>query len=385
MKSNPFAHPTTGGSDNDTNTDPADRPACRRRSRKAGEVPRSVPQTSIPTVDSMKIPKNRPPGPKLRLLAGWLGLVGATGLTAAPFLYAPGDLLLTLRQPGNAADLVVNLGSAATYSSLPPGAKQTVTRLDPALLKATFPSLNGLSWSVLAANRPPVVPEFPLQTLWVAGVRGNPDAASAPWLRKGQFVQGNTGGQIDAIGRNAAAFSSAQPAGPANTASAVAIPVGSPFTIGSALGDPPNLVGTFQGRVETVTSDDFDTGASNRSRSDLYELVPGTRAEGTLDAPARLLGVFELSPEGILEFSVPGGQPPVPVISGITRKDGVSVVSFRSIAGVSYRLRSTDGLDLARPVSTWASGAPVIGDGSELSLKDSSATPARFYAVEASR
>lgn len=161
--------------------------------------------------------------------------------------------------------------------------------------------------------------------------------------------------------------------------------MGHPFNIGSALGEPPNLVGTFQGRVETTTADDFDTEASNRSRSDLYELLPGTRAEGTLDAPARLLGVFELSPDGILEFSVPGGQPPVPVISRITHRNGVSSVTFRSAPGFTYRLRSTDEAGVSRPVSAWTAGNPSAGDGSELTLQDTPATPVRFYAVEASR
>jgi hypothetical protein len=311
-------------------------------------------------------------------------LAGVPGLSGAPFVYAPGDLLLTLRQPGNATDLVVNLGPASAFSAVPAGKVEVITRLAPTLLNATFPSLNGLAWSVLAANRPPVVPEFPLQTLWVGGVRLDPGSASSPWLRKGQFVQGNTGAQIDAIGKNAAAFSSAQPAGPANTASAVAIPVGNAFAVGPVLGDPPTLVGTFQGRVETVTADDFDTDPGNVSRSDLYELIPGTRAEGTLDAPGRLVGVFELKGDGTLTFST-GDQTPVPLISGVNHSQGVSTVTFRSSAGVTYRLRSTDESGLSRPVSTWAIGASVTGDGSYRSLQDSSASSTRFYAVEALR
>lgn len=332
----------------------------------------------------MKILKNPPPGRAACLLAVAATLLVVPGLSAASFLYAPGDLLLTLRQPGNAADLVVNLGPASVYSTLPAGKSQVVAQVDPTLLSATFPSLNGLAWSVLAANRPPVVPEFPLQTLWVGGVRLDPGAHSSPWLRKGQFVQGNAGAQIDAIGKNAAAFSSGQPAGPANTASAVAIPVGNAFAVGPVLGDPPTLVGSFQGRVETVTPDDFDTDPANVSRSDLYELIPGTRAEGTLDAPGRLVGVFALKSDGTLTFST-GDQPPVPVVAGINHSQGVATVTFRSWTGVTYRLRSTDESGVANPVSTWAIGASVNGDGSYLSLQDSPATPVRFYAVEALR
>ena len=384
MISNPFAYPTTGGFDTQPASD--NRHSSRRRGGTTWEVPGPENKPSIVTVDPMKILKNPPPGPQACLLAVALGLAGVPGLSGAPFLYAPGDLLLTLRQPGNASDLVVNIGSASTYSTLPGGKTQVVAQLNTTLLKATFPNLNGLAWSVLAANRPPVVPEFPLQTLWVAGIRPEPGIPSSPWLRKGQFVQGNAGAQIDAIGKNAAAFSSAQPAGPANTASAVAIPVGHAFAVGPTLGDPPNLVGTFQGRVESVTPDDFDTDLANVSRSDLYELVPGTRAEGTLDAPGRLLGVFELKADGTLTFSTPSQQPPVPVISKISYQEGGVAVTFRSTSGVTYRLRSTDESGLSRPVSTWTAGVSVVGDGSDLfTLQDSSTTPVRFFAVEAVR
>ncbi len=332
----------------------------------------------------MKIPHTR----HLRSLAGLAAaaaLLGAGGVSAAPFLYTPGDLVLTLRQAGNASDLVVNLGPASTFSTLPAGTELTVTRLDPQVLTATFPSLNGLAWSVLAANRPPVVPEYPLQTLWVAAPRRDPGTPASAWLRKGQFVQGNSGSQIDALGRNAASFSSAQPAGPANTANAVAIPVGNAFSPGPVLGDPPNLVGTFQGRVENLTADDFDAAPENLSRSDLFELLPGTRAESTLDTPGRLLGHFDLKPDGTLTFSNAATTPPAPVLHGIAYAAGTATVSFNTVNGVLYRLRSTDAAGLGTPVSTWTTGASVTGNGTPATLQDSSTSSARFYAVEATR
>ncbi len=330
----------------------------------------------------MKIQYHRHPG-LVAGLAAATAILGAAGVQAAPFLYTPGDLILTFRQAGNASDLVVNVGRAATYSTLPAGSSITVTNLDPELLTSTFSSLNGLSWSVLAANRPPVVPEFPLQTLWAASPRADQQTVGPAWLRKGQFVQGNTGGQIDAIGKNAASFSSGQPAGPDNTATAVAIPVGNAFSPGPSLGDPPTLVGTFQGRVEAVTADDFDSDEGNVSRADLYELVPGTRAEGTLDAPGRLLGYFELKTDGTLTFSNGVVPPQAPVITAITRDGDLTVVSFPTVNGVTYRLRHTDAAGLGTPVSTWTSGPTVNGTGSPATLQDSSTSAVRFYAIEA--
>lgn len=333
----------------------------------------------------MKTHRTRHPG-ALAGLAAAAAILGSGGATSAPFLYTPGDLILTLRQAGNASDLVVNLGGAAAYSALPAGSTFTVTNLVPAVLAATFPSPNGLAWSVLAANRPPLVEAFPIQTLWVAAPRRDPETPAPPWIRKGQFVQGNTGAQIDALGRNAASFSSSQPSGPANTARAVAIPLGNAFAPEPVLGEPPTLVGTFQGRVEALTPDDFDVAPENVSRADLFELLPGTRAEGTLDTPGRLLGHFDLRPDGTLTFSNASSLPPAPVIAGISFAAGTATVSFATVSGATYRLRSTDASGLGTPVSSWTAGtSTVAGTGGTATLQDSPTSSARFYAVEATR
>lgn len=383
MAATPF--PTRQREDHTHNVPVTDhRPSGRRRGDPSRAVSRDVGNLHIHPVERMSFPFHRHAGPRAGL-AALAVLLGAGGALAAPFLYTPGDLLLTFRQPGNAEDLVVNLGPASTYSTLAAGQSVVVTRLPEGLLAATFPSLNGLSWSVLGANRPPTVPEFPLQTLWVAAGRIDAATPAPAWLRKGQFVQGNTGSQIDAIGRNAASFSSATPAGARNTATAVAIPVGNAFAPAPVLGEPPTLVGTFQGRVERATADDFDTDPANVSRADLFELLPGSRAEGTLDAPGRRLGYFELKPDGTVTFST--GEAPLtpPTISGIAFVDGSARVTFASVAGVHYRLRSTDAAGLSSPVSTWTSGTPVTADGATTTLQDPASGSARFYAVEASR
>lgn len=331
-------------------------------------------------VDMKKNLNSRPPrwlSPSL----GSLTLLAVAG-QAAPFLYAPGDLILTFRQSGNASDYVVNVGKAADFSKLPPGTALDISNLSTVQLAAAFPSLNGLSWSIAAANRPPLVAAFPLQTLWVTAPRLDPSTAGVPWLRKGQFVQGTAASQIDALGNAAAASSSSQPAGPNNTATGVLIPSASDFASGAILGESGNYVGTFQGSVETVTDDTFDADLANVSRADLYELVPGTLAEGTLNQPGRLLGTFELKPNGTLEFRNSAPLPPAPRILGITRQGDQTSLSVQSVAGVSYRLRFTDASGLASAVSTWSVGNPVPGTGGELSLTDTASGAVRFYTVE---
>lgn len=316
------------------------------------------------------------------VLTAALVALGATAAQAAPFLYNPGELILTLRQSGNASDLVVNLGTAASFSTLAPGTTLPISNLTTDLLNATFPSLNNLSIVVSGANRPPLVEAFPIQTLWVTAPRLAPDEPAAIWLRKGQSVQGNAGSQIDAIGKTAASYSSLTPAGPANTATAVAIPLTSPFTLGPVLGASSDFVGNFQGSVAQLTPEDFDSDPANVVRTDLIELLPGSTAAGTINKPGRLLGTFEFKPDGTLTFTAGAPSIPQPQISGITREGNASRITFATVTGATYRLRSTGASGLTSPVATWDTGPTVAGTGSPATLQDSNASDVRFYAVE---
>jgi hypothetical protein len=172
----------------------------------------------------------------LRDLRGLAAVIGGFalftgGLRAAPFLYSPGDLVLAFRQTGNAADYVVNIGKATDYNNLAPGTTVPIANLAQSQLNSAFPSLNGLSWWVAGANRPPVIADYPLQTIWVTAPRLDPAVPSPAWLRKGPFVQGTAASQIDSVGVNASASSSSQAAGPDNTATGVVIPVNTDFAL----------------------------------------------------------------------------------------------------------------------------------------------------------
>lgn len=318
----------------------------------------------------------------LAAVAGGLALF-AGAAHAAPFLYSPGDLVLALRQSGNAFDYVVNLGKATNFNALPAGTSLALTNFRSDLFKIAFPSENGVKWSVAGANRPPVDPNYPLQTIWVTAPRLDPAVRSPAWLRKGQFVQGAAASQIDAVGANGAAASSSQPSGPDNTVTGVVIPLDTSFAISPLIGDAGDYVGTFQGNVESTTAEDFDGDAGNVSRSDLYELLPGTTAAGTANTPARYLGYFELRPDGTLTFSTSAPPPPKPNITKIARDGNVTTVSFTTVNGASYQLRATDATGLTTPVSTWTAGATIAGNGSERSLQDTSTSPIRFFTIEA--
>lgn len=315
------------------------------------------------------------------LLAGFALFTGT--LQAAPFLYAPGDLVLAFRQTGNASDYVVNIGKATNFSRLPAGQTVAIANLSVDQLNAAFPTVNGLKWSVAAANRPPVDTNYPIQTLWAVRPRLDAAVQSNPWLRKSTSVQGNAGSQIDGVGVNAALSSSLLPGGPNNTTTGVVIPVNAAFPIGPVLGTDGDYVGSFEGIVENLTADDFDSDPGNVSRSDLYEIIPGTRTGGTLDTPGRYLGYFELKSDGTLTFNTGTAAPPRPNITNITRDGNATVVTFNTVAGVNYRLRYTNAAGLTSPISTWSTGGSIAGTGSVLTLQDTHSDPIRFYAVEA--
>ena len=315
------------------------------------------------------------------VVGGFALFTGA--LPAAPFLYSSGDLILTFRKTGGASDLVVNLGKATNYNNLPAGTSFAVSNLLVAHLNSAFSGVNDLSWAVAAANRPPGDPNYAVQTIWVTAPRADVNTPAIPWLRKGQFTQGATAAQIDATGANPATYSGLNTSNANNTATAVIVPVTNDNALSPIIGTGGDYDGTFQGNAQNLTASDFDTDPANLTRSDLYELIPGTTAGGTYNTAGRYLGFFEFKPDGTLTYNTPSALPPRPTITNITRTDDVTTVSFTTVSGATYRLRVTDATGLTASVSTWSIGSSTAGTGSVLSLSDTNTADIRFFAVDA--
>lgn len=180
------------------------------------------------------------------------------------------------------------------------------------------------------------------------------------------------------MGYNAGQANSILPGGPNNTATGVVIPVNHNFNISQVIGVSGNYAGNFQGNVENLTPADFADDPQNLSRSDLYELLPGSG-----DLPGRYLGYFELKPDATLTFTAASTAPPAPTVTSIVRNGDVTTISFTTVAGATYRLRSTNAAGLTTPVSTWAVGSTIGGTGSVLSLTDTNTADIRFFAVDA--
>jgi hypothetical protein len=255
------------------------------------------------------------------------------------------------------------------------------------VLGITYPSVDGLSWSVTGAWRTSAT-NYPLETIWASSGRSAAGTQTSPWFTQDQFAQGGPAGQIEAIGVNSATYSSAEPANATNNnATVVAIPNSSPEAYTPLIEDPINhsdgdLGGTFQGNgnVENTTPFDFDSGEP-LSVSDLYELQPYP-VRGS--AAGKWTGYFSFTPDGKVTFTAATVGPPAPAITSVVRNGNITTVSFTTSASYTYSLRATNLAGLTAPRSTWnATGATITGNGSVLSLQDTNSTAASFYVITA--
>ena len=325
---------------------------------------------------------------KLHAMAAFLlSLAGSCALVqsveAGGFTYNPGDLMLVFRQPNGNYYLEVDVGPASTYygaargSSIPINAYSSTTQLG-----ALFSSLNGLSWSVgggVSAAAYAQSTTKPENTLWVTDPRSDPNAPAGPWLREGYYTQGPTDQKIVAIFANAQYDANASaPDSVTNTPTAVAISATSGYNAGLLLTSLGNYDGTFLGNgeglsdVENTTSPAF-AGGGSPSRSDLYELQPGS-------GPGTYLGYFELDPNGSMTFFAQ--TYPTPSVSVSADGAGDVFVSFPSSANGTYSLHYTNSAGLTAPVETWSTvSTNIIGDGTVKSFQQTASGTSAFYSV----
>ncbi|HUL51174.1 MAG TPA: PEP-CTERM sorting domain-containing protein [Candidatus Nitrosotalea sp.] len=224
-----------------------------------------------------------------------LGATGAaalaTGLNAGPFVYNPQDLLVGFQSASGTSEFVADIGQASDFIS---GAAAGTTWDFSSQLGSAFSGLDGLSLSVSGDVRTSGSPTGPLNTLFVTQARTDINTPTTPWTQKSSLNQGNTGANIDTIANNTVAFSSANSAGPNNTATAVVMPKGTAYNAG--MGDSGDYNGSFQGVVEGTTQTGFAAG-STPLRLDLYEMKPVN------GSPATFLGTLDFNPNGTMSFT----------------------------------------------------------------------------------
>lgn len=289
----------------------------------------------------------------------------------------PPDVLVGFRQTGGAQELVVDLGPASRFYAAIPGTNIVFGEFTSAQLAATFSGLDNVGFVACAAMRVTGDADRPIQTIWVTRRRAELTIQSTPWNRQSSGALANTATRISSIGSGATTFSTSNPAGDNNTATAVQLPASNPNGLSSYLGTG-NFKSTFQGNAENLTPTGFTEGGS-AIRSDFYELRPGSGA-GTY------LGYFEFKPGGQLSFTAAGGgvtPAPAPTITGITHDGTTASVTFTTVAGAyQYQLLVPPAGGLGSPISSWLpTGTPVGGTGSAVTILDAAAANAGFYAV----
>ena len=311
--------------------------------------------------------------------------LGLSGVVADPFVYNSKDLLLCLRQAGGASELEVDLGPATHYAGLAPGAEIAVSALDTNRLVMAFATLNNLSWSVDGTEHKLADTNYPFNTLWLTRERPDPSITSTPWLRETSALFASPSSKIDSMGASAATYSVASP-GAVSWTNTVILPAGDRDSYGYWIGASGNF-GAWPDTVEATTPADFAT-AGNPVWADLYQLLPGSAADGTLNTPGTLLGYFTFQPSGIMTFTAAGGvtPPPQPQITAILRTNGVTQVSFATVTNATYSLLGIADAGLVTTVTNWpVVGVSVPGTGETITLQDTSSDAARFYSVRATR
>jgi hypothetical protein len=233
------------------------------------------------------------------------GLLWGAVADAQVFNYNPGDLLLGLRTPGSADDLVVDIGSSSIYTG---GIGPFIISGSGGLNLYTSQqfsdaglNINNLYFSVFGASSLPTV------NLWMSG--------NSDWTAHGTGSQGPTAGIITGIANGANDISSQSGAGVDNTTTAVVVPSSyntggdTSYTVG--IGSSGNLSGYFQGDIEGTTA--FYNGSNYVASSFSSGSTPVFLNLYELDAvnsgnAGKLLGDFELDPNGTLTFD-PAPEP----------------------------------------------------------------------------
>jgi hypothetical protein len=322
-------------------------------------------------------------------LAGLGALCLLQDVQAQSFQYNQTDLLLGFRKTGGNQDnfeLVVNLGSIATFSNLPPGTNITITNYSSSQLSSAFANFSNLNWSVCAASHP-VVAGYPDRTIWLSLPRANVNVQTTPVTRASSGAQTQIGGNIQSA-LAGAQFLSGQIGG--SNANNNAVLVREPIN------DPNNLSAFISGQFDTTISTWQDTLGFNVEvktpasftspvRCDFYEIRPTGSVDphsGSTNGNSYFLGFFELGTNGVMTFTRASvsSSLPKPTLS-LTRTGTTNRISFGTTNGPTYTLFFTNTGGLSQSISNWPTGGTLTGNGSNNTFTNVTTDTNRFYSV----
>ena len=324
----------------------------------------------------------------LALLAGFAaGDMLYAGSLASPSSYSAGDVLVCFRKSGGANDLVVDAGPVSTFTNASVNQVIPITQLTGSQLAKV--GTNGISWSAFSWFDNSFLPSSIQYTLFVSKGRTSVGTQSTPWVQANQSSQRITTLTMGTIPAGAGDCRNYQAV---NTDTAVVEPDDSNGT------DPNYLNGQsyrytlganldFGGKF-TVASDTIECNTAANfvtagvvARSDFYQIPP------RLNGSVKYLGYFELSTNGALSYvaypSVAAPTPAVPVIKFISRNGAISSVSFTTGTFGTYTLRGTNSAGFATARTNWPAISSIAGNGSILSLQDTTSFDSKFYVITA--
>lgn len=324
-------------------------------------------------------------------------VVGAQYFTAGK-----GDLLAGFRKTGSyqgSYELLVNLGNVTNFLALPAGSSITMSNYTASQLSAAFSDYNHLQWSVFSAvdgapfSSWPNSSGFYLDTIWFTLPRTTVNTQTTPPTRGSESAQGNVVTQIASIRNGGNTLSSyGSPATNANNNPLVIRePAGDASSYSKFAADPlyPAL-GDFGGNLAAGNAENITPASfSSAVVSDFYQSVTDGHVDpstGNTTGAAYFMGYFTLNTDGTLTFtraSIATAQPPVPLITSITRTNTTAYVSFTTTnGGFTYSLYFTNATGLAAPIANWpVSPITITGNGLTNTLQDTTTDPLRFYRV----
>ncbi|MDB6066568.1 MAG: hypothetical protein JWR26_2776 [Pedosphaera sp.] len=305
--------------------------------------------------------------------------LGAAGValwaqSAGAFTYSDNDLLLVFREPGF-NDVEFNLGPVSNYLGKPNGSVTTVTNFNATTVSNNFGGLSGVEFLLMSASSP-----YGSQQVYITDADSTVpqilDLQSGTWK--------NLQNHIAAVGVQAATATSHN--------------LNQTYIISSAAASSYSYIASSGGQSDITTiSGAAASGTSPVPTSFVVEnTIPSTgsaiskffRLQGTATPPpgnpSLQIGTFAMTSDGTITFTAGGSvvlTPPTGL--SIVRNGNVNTVSFNSVSGVNYRLLYTTDLAANPSVSTWTTLPSVAGNGSAMTLQDTSSDTARYYKVQA--
>ena len=293
-------------------------------------------------------------------------LLAALGLLAPPaaraWNYTNGSVLLVFRQSG-LNDVELNLGDISQFTGQTAGHTAPVAGWNRSLVTNVFGAdLTGVS--VVVAATTSTTAANPLAWLSSGDPAATPVGYSFPTWRVNLYAP------INSLGTRPATYLA-----PAADANSYSIDPGGTYRLAgyeyiiSDGGVNSGSIATFGGRVP------FAVEAVVPASFGFWQLPP------VAGAAATYVGTFTIDSAGNLGFTAgPVASATPPGITGITRAQGVTSVTFTTTAGGNYSLLASTSLGAA--AATWSTvNGPLSGDGNAHTLTHTTSGAKWFYRV----